>query len=1041
MPLIKNNFSISFQGGLSTKTDPKQNIPGSFRILENAVFTQIDSLSKRFGYESYSNRDINLNELVNHEALAVFKDELNMYANSRFYSYSSSIDRWNSRGNIYNVPVSTVPVIRNSYEQTGAVVATSENVSLYAWEDGRGGVRVTTVDAVNGTQFLSDYEVSATASNPKVVVLLNKFYLFYYESTQIRYRKMNITVPTTFSAESTPVTDADSTNKVYDIETIGDEIFVSYNSTAASQNFKIFSIDQTDALSSVVALNETPDRSIHISTDPSSRVIIAIASTTNVKVFTYSFSLSVQITPVTTIETIGNVSHVSAIYKDLNLYHIYYEVGAAATYNHRIRYATYDLSGSIISAASDYLRSVGLCAHVFSRNGEIFIPMVHDSGFQDTYFLGDEDGCLVTKFSPGIGGNIVPFGKLSKIQDIGDDKFLVVSQGKGRTVSEEGTFFSLLGVNSTIIDFDPDINIQDEVLGDNLHITGGFISMYDGSNLVEHNFHLFPENLSAGSNVSTGGSMSDGTFQYAVVYAWTDNQGQLHRSAPSIPLQVITTQGTSTQTQAIVIPTLRLTEKSNVIIEVYRTEDQGSIFYKITSTSSPTFNDKTVDSITYVDDKADSAIISGELLYTTGNILENAPGPSAKLVTSHKDRLVISGLEDENLFAYSKIRSEGGPVEFSDFLTQRVDPSGGPITALGTLDDKLIIFKKSKIYYVAGDGPTNAGTQNTFTEAQEITSDVGCIAPNSVVSFPNGLMFKSEKGIYSLSRGLTTSYIGARVEDFNDLNITSAILVSDTNQVRFTHSDGSCLVYDYLMNLWSSFTRYEALDADLIDGEYIFLSRNGKVNQEVANTYTDNGLPINIKLETDWISPAGVQNFMRLYRFLLLGDYKSPHKLNFKLAYNFINAWKFETIINSSSFIDTDAYGDEGPYGTDSGTWLNPVDTVGDLPAVAASGTRIFVTDVNQTYESDGSLWVLIDNPGPHYGGSGNRYQIQINPTQQKCQSFKFQIREIQTAPFNEGLTLSAINARIGTKEGLFKLSEDNKFAIGGDIGGDDESI
>ena len=175
MALIKNNFGISFQGGLSTKTDPKQNIPGSFRILENAIFTQIDSLSKRFGYNSLSNKNIELEELTNQEALAVFKNELNMYADNKFYSYSSSIDRWNSRGNIYNVPATTSAVIRNSYQQEGATVAISENISLYAWEDSRGGVRATTSDAVDGTQFLSDFEVSSTGTNPKVVVLFNTF--------------------------------------------------------------------------------------------------------------------------------------------------------------------------------------------------------------------------------------------------------------------------------------------------------------------------------------------------------------------------------------------------------------------------------------------------------------------------------------------------------------------------------------------------------------------------------------------------------------------------------------------------------------------------------------------------------------------------------------------------------------------------------------------------------------------------------------------------------------------------------------------------
>ena len=105
------------------------------------------------------------------------------------------------------------------------------------------------------------------------------------------------------------------------------------------------------------------------------------------------------------------------------------------------------------------------------------------------------------------------------------------------------------------------------------------------------------------------------------------------------------------------------------------------------------------------------------------------------------------------------------------------------------MDEKLVIFKESAIFYLSGDGPNNLGQQDTFIKPELVSSDIGCININSVVLTPDGLMFKSKKGIYLLSRSMQLAYIGANVEAFNDLKVSSAIVVPEENQVRFTTLD------------------------------------------------------------------------------------------------------------------------------------------------------------------------------------------------------------------------------------------------------------
>ena len=71
---------------------------------------------------------------------------------------------------------------------------------------------------------------------------------------------------------------------------------------------------------------------------------------------------------------------------------------------------------------------------------------------------------------------------------------------------------------------------------------GGFISMYDSQEITEMNFHLYPENISQNTNNSAG-SIAAGTYQYKVIFFWTDARGQIHRSAPSVAVTATPTGG------------------------------------------------------------------------------------------------------------------------------------------------------------------------------------------------------------------------------------------------------------------------------------------------------------------------------------------------------------------------------------------------------------------------------------------------------------------------------------------------------------------
>ncbi len=454
----------------------------------------------------------------------------------------------------------------------------------------------------------------------------------------------------------------------------------------------------------------------------------------------------------------------------------------------------------------------------------------------------------------------------------------------------------------------------------------------------------------------------------------------LHRSAPSIP----TTIEAASPSVKLDIPTLRLTSKLSpnpVRIVVYRWSTAQQTYYQITSITSPIVNDTTIDSIEYIDTLSDEAILGQTLLYTTGGVVENIAAPASIDSCLFDNRLWLINAENPNELWYSKQVIQNVPVEMSDLLTIYVAPttgaqgSTGPSTAISAMDDKLIIFKRNAMYYINGSGPDNTGANSTYSNATFITAAVGCTEPNSVVLTPTGIMFKSDKGIWMLGRDLSTQYIGAPVEIYNNLEVLSAETIPGTNQVRFILEDNITLMYDYFVGQWATHTNTRAISATLYQGKHTYLNSNAQIFQETAGMFTDGSEPVLLSLTTAWINVAGVQGLERFYFANLLGTYFTPFKLNVTLAYNY-NPSAQQSIIVTPQGNPAPDYGDEALWG---------------------SG-------------------------GPFGGSEGNIFSARIFPQIQKCQSFQVTIQEVYDPSLGvaagQGLSLSGLALIVGMKRG-----------------------
>ena len=614
MALTKQNIDLAFAGGINTKVDEKQLDLGQFKVLENIVFTTIRKFRKRNGYDSISRKSISGTDVNNLKSITKFKNELCALTDTKFYSRSSSINKWTEKGQIFNVFAESTTVLQSNVNHISVDAVEAQNIQAFVYQetDTSGDIKVSIIDTETGNFLLSNELITSSGQLPRVDAIQNEIFITYIDGSDIKYRKINLLTPTTIETEATIVSDVNASDKIYDIICVDDKIAGFYENTSSEIAF--FSLSTAGVISGTGSIaGESCSDGINLSVDSDFRVLVAYSDGTDVKATIRNFTLLSAIVAPTSIETIAATNPV--ISKAASGYQVYYEVTAASTTDHYIKKNTIDLAATV-GTPSVLAKSVGIVSKNFLQEGKVYVTAAHDSTLQDTYFIIDEDGNVACKFSSGIGGGLITTGVVPRTTTIDTSKVLIPSLKKGRLVEENGTFFSLIGINSVVLDFNLEDPYQNERLGENLHIAGGYLHMYDGFQMVEHGFHLYPETLTAGSTATTGGSISDGQYQYTAIYSWTDNFGNIHRSSPSTPITITLSGGTATQTQAITVPTLRLTNKEKVALELYRTEDSGTIFYKVSSTSSPTINDKTIDSIDITDTLSDADLINNEILYT-----------------------------------------------------------------------------------------------------------------------------------------------------------------------------------------------------------------------------------------------------------------------------------------------------------------------------------------------------------------------------------------------------------------------------------------
>lgn len=637
------------------------------------------------------------------------------------------------------------------------------------------------------------------------------------------------------------------------------------------------------------------------------------------------------------------------------------------------------------------------------------------SPVQRTYFIADVDLKPVAAYERGTAATsmaVLPgvyFYSDNDAHDTNITRYHTIDVYQQRVDSRDNNQYDEESLKLVELDFLPKLCTAQS--GRTTYIAGGQLHQYDGKQVVEAGFHIFPETPGAATAGVAG--TPNGTYTYRARWAWTNAQGEEEVSATTISNSVIIVN----QQIDVTVPTLGMTRKSGVYLKLYRNAVVGGIpgtqYYLVTSldptSSSYKANDPSVSQITFRDNVDDTTLQTCERDRLDSSLMEPFPAPACEVVAVGRDRVWVAGGEiARGDILPSMITSANRTAEFNTQILTPVTRDIEPITGFGFMGNSTLVFKPHSIYAFESDGPSNT-LLGGFDTPRVISADTGAQDQVSIKLTTGGLLYQSTSGFKMLATNYQIVDVGRPVQPLGAVaDIRAAVLVPADEEVRFYCANGPALVFSYREGEWSTWPNLECQGAGVNPrtGLAVLVRADGKLWAEEDGVWTDGGSRIVLKLRTAWLHAGQLQGVQRVRRIAFLGDKLTVDGvmvLNFATYYD-----DLEYPLDTWSWVVTDdlntAYwgSDPGDYGWGSyGFW-------GDAGLDAAEQGDYF----EQTFKD----YVL---------GKEHRCKYQ------KCSRVSF---EFDDGGFEgEGVALTEIGLEIGRKAGLAKTS--GSRSTGGDDG------
>lgn len=928
-------LQIPIGGGIDESTDPRRGDPSRPTRLENFQFTKDGAYDQRPGYASFANGPTKAYRL------AVHKDQLLAIDGANLWTYRpNGTAAWQSIASVSPCKATWDTALTFTTAISSMDVGYGNGLFVYAFVvdlDGNGNANVFTriVDGTTGAVVLEDYRTTAAATiaaSCKVTIIgaSSTIAVVTWQEVlgDVKFARFDLTAPT--SAPSTGTAATFSASSLYAVCAMTGGLGIAFvgDSGVAGSRLKVQTRNTSVAAGATANLVEADvptilacvAGSLTIGGNPVNSIWIAYGyvNGANVDVSTRAVNESTLVNNVAEVATFATLSSGTT---RLTIQYVSSTNCVVATGTETATNDGYYIqvtTSAAVSGPARVLRQMTPTGRPFMQGSACYLPVLFfdSDAAQLSTFLVDLNISDVATTSlavqpravimPRTSSSVV--GHVSSVVSLGSSRWsFLVAGDKGLLGRSSGTRVDL--------DFAAYDNWQSARLGDHTYVSGAVTMCFDGVNLFEAGFLYYHSSGALGlAGVLGGGSLSAGTYQAAVVFEQFDATGAVHRSGAAAPKSVAGIGANDRITYTVYPLALTARQDSSkrptLACRIYRSLVNQSDLYRVGDIhpASGLLNDPTDPSFTWTDGEADATTGTHPLLYTTGGYLDAVCPPASVAIATHKNRVwLIAG--DRRTVWFSTPYITGEAPRFHELLTLSVDDDGEPLTAIGSLDDKLVLFKRGSLYVVVGDGPNDTGAGSDLSSPERISSDVGCIDCRSVVPTPVGLFFQSPRGIMLLTRGLEVQFVGEAVIDTTTTYgvCTSAVLVPNRNQVRFTMAtadggggNGRMVVYDYRRGRWAVWINRNAEQASGEEGASIqsavyhptyghclgYHETGGTSAVKYESGFVE-GVFNEAVWESPWITPAGLQGEFVLQDVMLLGTRITDHQITVEIEYDF----------------------------------------------------------------------------------------------------------------------------------------------------------
>ncbi len=946
MPLPTQLLKIPIVGGQAQQIDARVIEGGSWLTLQNYTYDKTGALRKRSGYgampavtfDGGNLPGINkLDTTAAGELLAIGTDPGEDDGMPRVYSWSPTMAKWASKDNACPASLTRRAAVRSHETITGGCVAVCDGKQFVTYAiggGGGGGIVLRITELSTGAVLYDDAPIAVgTLAGHALLTIGNTVLFVVADANKIIGIKINgstlAQVGPTIVLTSPAGGDIDQWDAcVIDDDTWG-LVFTAVGHITAA-NVHIIDL-ATMASVDTTSIAGTSIYRVSVSSY-SARLAVAWAhddgADYSIKAQVFSSSdlsgIAGPLTVASSYDSVSNVTlHVSATGNTYVAWDGEEPTGADGVFARGI-----DASWALLGAATRKLWHTAIWSHPWSCDGQTYLLVANALTGAPPHPQGGVLVCLsdaTTATAPlttcGIWGASDSFASNYPVKPT---VTLLSTDGGSRFLAPTMVYIdkSRAGLDVLAIDFrplQPSLWASTQAQGLLLQ-TGGITGVWDGQCLVESGFMHAPEITAPSQTTGQVSGLGAGDYIYVAVYAWRDAKGNVHLSAPSAPVTVTVAPGDIYVHQSLTISTIAATRRGDdndgagrsVEILLYRTEANGSTLWRANVAARE--NDRASFSVTVTDASNDVTMLaSTEAIYTNGGILEAQCPPPSVALCSHKGRIWLASAEDERSVWFSQLMVQGEAPRFNAELSLRLDDSPDGITALAPLDDKLIVFTPTRIYYVQGDGPADTGEAGSFGGPYLLTSTAGCVDARSVVVFEGGVMFQSAAGFYLLGRNLQLAYVGGPVEDTLDAypTVRAATLDAARSRIVYLVADetgahdpvSTFLVFDFLHGgawlTWRIAGTDEQWSAAIWRGAHVYSAGEG-VCLEAYGDYPgyDPGInyPVGI-LETPWVNVAGMEGYQRTRHVIVSGMREGYHTATVELMNDYS-----ETVVQTRVF-------------------------------------------------------------------------------------------------------------------------------------------